>query len=203
MTYAIDLITGKGFALCITSECEQASSTLSSADQMESLRYVILRGANNALHVNSGSTKINFQRMERHLTDFRFDAVLASMLLEKCVNISSTRMTSPLVCENKGTPARSAKRTYRDAMLSIMTTRAALELIPAERAFEAFSATSAILALERSAIRLMQCLRQSTTLRSTCNALKYIWRADLKTDAIEDLKKARWYIERELQKRGT
>ena len=35
------------------------------------------------------------------------------------------------------------------------------------------------------------------------NAIKYIWRADLKADAIEDLEKARWYIDRELQKRGT
>lgn len=34
------------------------------------------------------------------------------------------------------------------------------------------------------------------------NAVKYIWRADLKADAIEDLRKARWYIERELLKRG-
>lgn len=33
------------------------------------------------------------------------------------------------------------------------------------------------------------------------NALKYIWRADLKNDAIEDLKKARWYIEREISLR--
>jgi hypothetical protein len=33
------------------------------------------------------------------------------------------------------------------------------------------------------------------------NAIKYIWRADLKHDAIEDLKKARWYIEREIAKR--
>jgi hypothetical protein len=33
------------------------------------------------------------------------------------------------------------------------------------------------------------------------NALKYIWRCDLKKDAIEDLEKAKWYIERELQKR--
>jgi len=33
------------------------------------------------------------------------------------------------------------------------------------------------------------------------NALKYIWRCDLKADAIEDLKKARWYIDRELAKR--
>lgn len=34
------------------------------------------------------------------------------------------------------------------------------------------------------------------------NAIKYIWRADLKNDAIEDLKKAAWYIERELKRRG-
>jgi hypothetical protein len=33
------------------------------------------------------------------------------------------------------------------------------------------------------------------------NALKYIWRADLKGHAIEDLRKARWYIEREIAKR--
>lgn len=33
------------------------------------------------------------------------------------------------------------------------------------------------------------------------NAIKYIWRADLKEDAIEDLRKARWYIEREIEKR--
>ncbi len=31
------------------------------------------------------------------------------------------------------------------------------------------------------------------------NAMKYIWRADEKWDAIEDLKKAKWYIERELK----
>ena len=30
------------------------------------------------------------------------------------------------------------------------------------------------------------------------NAVKYIWRAGLKGDAVEDLQKARWYIEREL-----
>ena len=33
------------------------------------------------------------------------------------------------------------------------------------------------------------------------NALKYIWRCDLKQDAIEDLRKARWYIDREIAKR--
>lgn len=34
------------------------------------------------------------------------------------------------------------------------------------------------------------------------NAVKYIWRCDLKRDAVEDLKKAKWYIEREIQKRS-
>ncbi|ARW48098.1 DUF3310 domain-containing protein [Acetobacter pasteurianus] len=33
------------------------------------------------------------------------------------------------------------------------------------------------------------------------NAIKYIWRADLKGNALEDLEKAAWYIQRELQKR--
>ena len=33
------------------------------------------------------------------------------------------------------------------------------------------------------------------------NALKYIWRCDLKKDAIEDLNKAIWYIQREVEKR--
>ena len=33
------------------------------------------------------------------------------------------------------------------------------------------------------------------------NAVKYIWRCDLKKKAIEDLKKARWYIDREIAKR--
>lgn len=33
------------------------------------------------------------------------------------------------------------------------------------------------------------------------NAVKYIWRCDLKKDAIEDLEKAKWYIQREIDKR--
>jgi hypothetical protein len=33
------------------------------------------------------------------------------------------------------------------------------------------------------------------------NAIKYIWRADLKDNAVEDLEKARWYIDREIKKR--
>lgn len=33
------------------------------------------------------------------------------------------------------------------------------------------------------------------------NALKYIWRADLKNDAIQDMKKAEFYIKREISKR--
>lgn len=35
------------------------------------------------------------------------------------------------------------------------------------------------------------------------NAVKYIWRADLKHDdgGMEDLKKARWYLDREIARR--
>jgi hypothetical protein len=33
------------------------------------------------------------------------------------------------------------------------------------------------------------------------NAVKYIWRADLKHDAIEDLEKAVWYVQREIARR--
>lgn len=33
------------------------------------------------------------------------------------------------------------------------------------------------------------------------NAIKYLWRAGLKGDAIEDLEKARWYLDREIQRR--
>lgn len=34
------------------------------------------------------------------------------------------------------------------------------------------------------------------------NAIKYLWRAGLKGDAVEDLQKARWYIDREIKKRS-
>jgi len=33
------------------------------------------------------------------------------------------------------------------------------------------------------------------------NAIKYVWRSDLKNDAIEDLNKAIWYIQREIERR--
>ena len=33
------------------------------------------------------------------------------------------------------------------------------------------------------------------------NAVKYIWRADEKGNALEDLQKAAWYLQRELQRR--
>lgn len=33
------------------------------------------------------------------------------------------------------------------------------------------------------------------------NAIKYIWRADMK-NGIEDLQKAKWYIQREIELRG-
>ena len=45
----------------------------------------------------------------------------------------------------------------------------------------------------------IECI-QITEHMSFClgNAVKYIWRADLKNDALEDLKKAMWYLEREI-----
>ena len=33
------------------------------------------------------------------------------------------------------------------------------------------------------------------------NAMKYVWRADEKGNAMEDLSKARWYIDREIRRR--
>lgn len=33
------------------------------------------------------------------------------------------------------------------------------------------------------------------------NAIKYLWRAGLKGSAVEDLKKARWYLDREIMNR--
>jgi hypothetical protein len=32
------------------------------------------------------------------------------------------------------------------------------------------------------------------------NAIKYIWRSDEKDDPLQDLKKARWYLDREIQR---
>lgn len=32
------------------------------------------------------------------------------------------------------------------------------------------------------------------------NAIKYLWRAGLKGDLLEDLKKARWYVDREIRR---
>lgn len=49
----------------------------------------------------------------------------------------------------------------------------------------------------------VECI-QVTEHMSFClgNAVKYIWRADLKHDAIEDLRKAQWYLAREIERRG-
>ena len=33
------------------------------------------------------------------------------------------------------------------------------------------------------------------------NAIKYLWRAGLKGDAVEDLRKAAWYVQREIDRR--
>jgi hypothetical protein len=34
------------------------------------------------------------------------------------------------------------------------------------------------------------------------NAIKYIWRADEKGNTIEDLRKAVWYVQREIERRA-
>jgi hypothetical protein len=48
----------------------------------------------------------------------------------------------------------------------------------------------------------VECI-QVTEHMSFCvgNAVKYLWRADEKGHALEDLQKARWYIDREIAKR--
>lgn len=33
------------------------------------------------------------------------------------------------------------------------------------------------------------------------NAIKYIWRCDMKGEEIDDLRKARWYLSREIERR--
>lgn len=49
----------------------------------------------------------------------------------------------------------------------------------------------------------IECI-QITEHMSFCvgNAIKYLWRADEKGNAVEDLEKARWYIEREIYLRA-
>jgi hypothetical protein len=49
----------------------------------------------------------------------------------------------------------------------------------------------------------IECI-QVTEHMSFClgNAVKYIWRADLKQNTVEDLQKAVWYINREIEKRS-
>lgn len=48
----------------------------------------------------------------------------------------------------------------------------------------------------------IECI-QVTEHMSFCvgNAVKYLWRADIKGNAIEDLEKARFYIDREISRR--
>lgn len=50
----------------------------------------------------------------------------------------------------------------------------------------------------------IECIQITEHMNFCCgNAVKYVWRADLKHDdgGIEDLEKAKWYIEREIQRR--
>ena len=48
----------------------------------------------------------------------------------------------------------------------------------------------------------IECIQVTEHMNFCCgNAVKYIWRADLKHDAIEDLEKAIWYLQREVKRR--
>lgn len=48
----------------------------------------------------------------------------------------------------------------------------------------------------------IECIQITEHMNFNCgNAVKYIWRSDLKSDAIEDLEKAEFYIRREIDRR--
>jgi len=49
----------------------------------------------------------------------------------------------------------------------------------------------------------VECITVTEHMNFNCgNAVKYIWRADLKNGALEDLKKAEFYIKREIERRS-
>lgn len=49
----------------------------------------------------------------------------------------------------------------------------------------------------------VECIQVTEHMNFNCgNAIKYIWRADEKGKALEDLKKAEWYIRREIARRS-
>jgi hypothetical protein len=48
----------------------------------------------------------------------------------------------------------------------------------------------------------IECIEVTEHMNFNCgNAIKYIWRADFKEDPIENLQKAKWYLEREIRRR--
>jgi hypothetical protein len=50
--------------------------------------------------------------------------------------------------------------------------------------------------------RQIECIQVTEHMNfSTGNAVKYLWRADLKADPIQDMEKAIWYIQREIDRR--
>lgn len=45
----------------------------------------------------------------------------------------------------------------------------------------------------------VECIQITETMNFCLgNAMKYLWRAGLKGDALEDIRKARWYLDREI-----
>lgn len=50
--------------------------------------------------------------------------------------------------------------------------------------------------------RPIECIQIAEHMNFTIgNAIKYLWRADHKGQPVEDLRKARWYINREIERR--
>ena len=48
----------------------------------------------------------------------------------------------------------------------------------------------------------IECIQITQHMNFCCgNAIKYIWRADEKENAIQDLKKAIWYLNQEIERR--
>ena len=49
--------------------------------------------------------------------------------------------------------------------------------------------------------KTIECIQVTELLNFNCgNAIKYLWRADHKGKQLEDLKKSRWYIDREIKR---
>jgi hypothetical protein len=167
-------------------------------------RFATTTDASSAWPAGSGSTRTTLRATPRRRTARPSDAGLASTLLATSRSTNSARTTSRGSCASRPTPAPSARAISAAGTSSTMITRAAQERTRAGSASAASSATGAISASAHSGTHRTPCERRSATWRRSQpgrNAIKYIWRADEKGKAIEDLRKAAWYVDREIERR--